>query len=75
MPLPTFSQFLFTYKPKAIRSAEQALGVTANNYLHVEPMNELWGSGNPNQYLSNTYFMAYDDHRYLPLPLVSIPSH
>jgi hypothetical protein len=28
-------------------------------------MNSLWGSGNPNQYLSNTYFTAYDDHRYL----------
>lgn len=28
-------------------------------------MNELWGSGNPNQDLSNTYFAAYDDHRYI----------
>lgn len=28
-------------------------------------MNALWGSGNPNQDLSNTYFAAYDDHRYL----------
>lgn len=49
----------------AIRSAESALGVTSNNYLHIEYMNSLWGSGNPNQYLTNTYFAAYDDHRYL----------
>ena len=24
-----------------------------------------WGSGDPNQYLSDLYFAAYDDHRYL----------
>jgi hypothetical protein len=41
------------------------LGVTANNYLHVQAMNELWGSGTPNQFMSNQYFMAYDDHRYV----------
>jgi hypothetical protein len=52
-----------SHKSQAIRSAESALEVTVNNYLHVEAMNELWGAGNPNQYLSNTYFMAYDDHR------------
>ncbi len=51
------------HKLQAIRSVEQGLGVSANNYLHVEPMNSLWGLGNPNQYLTNTYFMAYDDHR------------
>jgi hypothetical protein len=60
--------FPFLWNPhahgfQAIRNAESALGVAANNYLHVEPMNELWGAGNPNQYLSNTYYMAYDDHR------------
>lgn len=55
--------FISTDKVKAIRNAESALGVTANNYLHVEPMNSLWGSGNPNLYMTNTYFMAYDDHR------------
>ncbi|KAH8651919.1 glycoside hydrolase superfamily [Tricladium varicosporioides] len=48
----------------AIRDTEAALGITSNNFLHVQPMNEIWGSGNPTQYMSNTYFMAYDDHRY-----------
>ncbi|TVY37118.1 Glucan endo-1,6-beta-glucosidase [Lachnellula subtilissima] len=49
----------------AIRNAESAAGVTSNNYVHVETMNALWGSGDPNQYMSNTNFMAYDDHRYI----------
>ncbi|KAH8587557.1 putative endo-beta-1,6-glucanase [Bisporella sp. PMI_857] len=49
----------------AIRAAESSLGVTSNNYLHIQPMNAQWGSGDPNQYLTNLYFAAYDDHRYL----------
>lgn len=28
-------------------------------------MSELWGSGNPTEFLSDTYFTAFDDHRYL----------
>jgi glucan endo-1,6-beta-glucosidase len=28
-------------------------------------MNSLWGSGDPTQYLTDNYFAAYDDHRYL----------
>jgi len=48
---------------QAVRSAEQALGITANNYLHVEVMNALWGAGNPQEHLTNLYFMSYDDHR------------
>lgn len=28
-------------------------------------MDELWGSGDPNQSLTDLYFAAYDDHRYL----------
>ncbi|KAF4631752.1 hypothetical protein G7Y89_g6378 [Cudoniella acicularis] len=49
----------------AIRAAESALNVAANNYVHVQPMNQLWGSGDPNQNMPNQNFMAYDDHRYL----------
>jgi hypothetical protein len=48
-----------------IRAAENALGVTSNNYLHIQMMNNLWGSGDPTQYLTDNYFAAYDDHRYL----------
>jgi hypothetical protein len=28
-------------------------------------MNTLWGSGDPTQYLTDEWFAAYDDHRYL----------
>ncbi|KAN0105831.1 glycoside hydrolase family 5 protein [Hyaloscypha variabilis] len=56
----------------AIRTAEQALSIAQNNYLHVQPMNELWGSGDPNQYLTNDVFLAYDDHRYLKWANVTV---
>ncbi|KAL1970318.1 hypothetical protein VTN77DRAFT_5478 [Rasamsonia byssochlamydoides] len=57
-----------SYYPNAfsrIRAAEQKLGITANNYLHIQMMNAKWGSGDPTQALTDTYFAAYDDHRYL----------
>ncbi|TVY84263.1 Glucan endo-1,6-beta-glucosidase B [Lachnellula suecica] len=57
----------------AIRKAESDLGISSNNYVHVQPMNSLWLSGDPKQYLTNQYFMAYDDHRYLKRdPLVTV---
>lgn len=40
-------------------------------------MNTAWGSGDPTSALTNTYFAAYDDHRYLkwaPAPLSTAPS-
>ncbi|KLU89352.1 hypothetical protein, variant [Magnaporthiopsis poae ATCC 64411] len=56
------------YYPKAhqaIRDTERSLGITANNYLHIQMMNSFWGPANPGQFLSSNYFLAYDDHRYL----------
>lgn len=41
------------------------MSVTSNNYLHIQMMNSKWGSGDPTQYLTDNYFAAYDDHRYL----------
>ena len=59
-----------TYYPTAferIRTAEETLNVSPDKALHIQMMNEKWGSGNPNQYLSDndTSRAAYDDHRYL----------
>jgi hypothetical protein len=50
---------------KRIRAAEAALGVASNNFLHIQMMNTKWGSGDPHEYLTNDYFAAYDDHRYV----------
>ncbi|KAL3424066.1 endo-beta-1,6-glucanase [Phlyctema vagabunda] len=64
----TASSMVSSYYPQAraaIRAAESSLGIAANNYLHIQAMNSLWGSGNPKTGLTNDYFMAYDDHRYL----------
>ncbi|CAL8580038.1 hypothetical protein XPA_005771 [Xanthoria parietina] len=50
---------------KRIRAAEEALRIDKNNRLHIQMMNTKWGSGDPHQYLTDDWFAAYDDHRYL----------
>ncbi|EWZ34672.1 murein transglycosylase [Fusarium oxysporum Fo47] len=57
-----------TYYPKpcsAIRKVEDNLKVTSNNRLHIHMMGSLWGSGKPTEFLRDTSFTAFDDHRYL----------
>ncbi|KAL5597795.1 hypothetical protein FOBRF1_011588 [Fusarium oxysporum] len=57
-----------TYYPKAcsaIRKVEDKLKVTSNNRLHIHMMGSLWGSGKPTEFLRDTSFTAFDDHRYL----------
>lgn len=60
----TVQTMLSSYYPDSfstIRAAESALGVTSNNFLHIQMMNELWGSGDPNQALTSAdTFAAYD---------------
>lgn len=58
-----------------IRNVESSLGITANNYLHIQYMNAKWGSGNPADYLPNNYFAAYDDHRYIKYDTSVATSH
>lgn len=61
----TMRSYFYPNAYAAIRAAESALGIASNNLLHVQFMNSLWGSGDPDQYLTNNNFAAYDDHRYL----------
>lgn len=64
----TVSTMISQYYPtafKRIRAVESGLGITANNYVHIQMMNEKWGSGNPNANLDDTYFAFYDDHHYV----------
>lgn len=56
------------YYPKAwdrIRSTEDALSVPADRRVHIQMMNEKWGSGDPTAHLPDTTFAAYDDHHYI----------
>ena len=58
------------YYPTAIeriRAAEAELHVPAQKSLHIQMMNQNWGSGDPTQYLSSndTSNIAFDSHRYL----------
>ena len=48
---------------KRIRAVEDRLNIGAHDRLHVQMMNEKWGSGNPKQSLPDEWFAAYDDHR------------
>ncbi|KAJ9193456.1 CAZyme family GH5 [Paecilomyces variotii] len=57
-----------SYYPNAvnkIRLTELGLGIIPVDFLHIQMMDELWGSGDPNQCLIDRYFLAYDDHRYM----------
>ena len=57
-----------TYYPTAwsrIRAKEAELGVTGNNQLHIQMMDQKWDSGDPKQFLTNLTFAAYDDHNYV----------
>lgn len=56
---------MYTNVSERIRNTESSLGITSNNYLHIQMMNEKWGSGDPTQSLTDNYFAAYDDHRYV----------
>ncbi|EWG46381.1 hypothetical protein FVEG_06900 [Fusarium verticillioides 7600] len=51
--------------PKAIRNVEDKLKVTSKDRLHIQMMGSLWGSGKPTEFLGDTSFTAFDDHRYL----------
>ncbi|KAJ5084889.1 glucan endo-1,6-beta-glucosidase B [Penicillium alfredii] len=55
------------YYPKAferIRAVETKLSVDKKDYLHIQMMDKLWGSGDPTEHLDDQYYAAYDDHRY-----------
>ncbi|KAJ3380280.1 hypothetical protein HDU84_006047, partial [Entophlyctis sp. JEL0112] len=57
-----------SYYPAAIariRAVEDSLGISDARRIHVQMMNSLWGSGDPAEYLSDTFGITLDDHRYL----------
>ena len=43
----TLTQDYYPQALKAVRDAEAALNISEANQLHVQFMDELWGSGNP----------------------------
>lgn len=62
------ASLISTFYPNAwncIREAEDRLNIGAEDRLHIQMMNENWGSGNPNQNLTDVWHAAYDDHRYI----------
>ncbi|KAJ3148165.1 hypothetical protein HK101_002173 [Irineochytrium annulatum] len=65
-----------TYYPgalRAVRSAEDALGVPAGNRLHVQFMSSKWLSGDAraNSVVASDSMTAFDDHNYIGFALGS----
>jgi hypothetical protein len=61
------SSLISTFYPNAwdrIRAVEDRLNIGAYDRVHIQMMNEKWGSGNPKQSLPDEWFASYDDHRY-----------
>ncbi|KAF2756976.1 glycoside hydrolase, partial [Pseudovirgaria hyperparasitica] len=62
---PTLTSEFYPHAYKAIRDREQALGITPNNYLHIQYMDRNWRAGDPNEALpADRVFVAYDNHIY-----------
>ncbi|OCK83775.1 glycoside hydrolase family 5 protein [Lepidopterella palustris CBS 459.81] len=67
-PIAGQPSLISEYYPTAygkIRATESSLGVTANSHIHIQFMDASWGAGDPKASLTNTFFVAYDNHRYL----------
>jgi len=62
------ASMISTYYPQAwnaVRSVESTLKIASSKKLHIQFMDENWGSGNPNQNLPSTEYALYDYHNYV----------
>lgn len=50
---------------QSIRKVEGALSIDRKDYLHIQMMDGAWGAGDPHEHLTDDYYAAYDNHRYL----------
>lgn len=48
-----------------IRAVEAKLGTARADFVHIQMMNNKWGSGDPNANLPDKYYAFYDDHHYV----------
>lgn len=63
--VPTLVNEFYPNAWKRIRAVEDSLGTAKDQRIHIQMMNEKWGSGNPNQGLTDLWFAFYDDHKYV----------
>lgn len=61
----TFTQNYYPQALKAVRDAEAALNVPAENAIHVQFMDNKWQSGDPKSNLPQDSAIALDDHNYV----------
>ncbi|KAE8842024.1 hypothetical protein PTNB85_01324 [Pyrenophora teres f. teres] len=63
----TLTQIYYPSALRAVRTAENDLGIASNSRLHVQFMDTLWGAGSPSSSLptSSDPFIMYDDHNYV----------
>ena len=48
-----------------IRGKEDSLQVSTDRRVHIQMMDQNWGSGDPKEFLTDLKFAAYDDHNYV----------
>jgi hypothetical protein len=63
--LDTLTQTYYPQALKAVRDAEQDLGIAEDDRLHVQFMDSLWGAGNPKSHLPADSKVVFDDHNYV----------
>jgi hypothetical protein len=61
----TLTQVYYPQALAAVRAAETDLGISTDQRLHVQFMDQLWGAGNPKSNLPSDSNIIFDDHNYV----------
>lgn len=63
--IDTLTQKYYPQALKAVRDAENDLGIAEDDRLHVQFMDTLWGAGNPRSDIPADTKIMFDDHNYI----------
>ena len=61
----TLTQKYYPQALAAVRNAENSLGISDDQRLHVQFMDSQWGAGNPKSNLPSDSKIIFDDHNYV----------
>jgi len=61
----TLTQVYYPSALRAVRAAENDLGISSSSRLHVQFMDSLWGAGDPASSLPADSAVMFDDHNYV----------
>ncbi|RMZ70956.1 glycoside hydrolase family 5 [Pyrenophora seminiperda CCB06] len=61
----TLTQIYYPSALRAVRTAENDLGIPTSSRIHVQYMDTLWGAGDPSSSLPSDSAILFDDHNYV----------